>query len=50
MTDVTLRQLIRFCASGVLDTPTVDPATDEHQIARLREADGADLPDEESEP
>lgn len=43
MTAVTLTQIIRFCASGVLDTPTLDPATGPQQIARLREADGADL-------
>ena len=43
MTAVTLTQLILFCASGVLDTPRLDGATDEHQIDRLREADGADL-------
>lgn len=48
MTAVTLTQVILFCASGVLDRPTLDPATDEHQIARLRESDGADLDTEEA--
>ena len=43
MTDVTLRQLILFCASGQLPAPTtLDRATDEHMIARYRDADGTD--------
>lgn len=47
MTAVTLTQIIRFCASGVLPEPELDPAPDETTLDRRRESDGADLETED---